>query len=209
MVLCNHAVDVADGAAGLVATENDPDTGPGARSSRHSARHDAHTRAESTPSQRTPRSQSPGPQDHPVAGFRRIRVMPPQEEVQAIGEGGTAMADVHTAEGWKVPLRLPRMGSALRPATGPQARSPGAAGPMAAGAGAGGAVVRDSAAALQRQSAAAPGVVHGAEDGSAPSTATKPQWRSVVRRAGRPPDSGGPGYAGELLCPRRQAAPCR
>ncbi|MET4670421.1 hypothetical protein ABID94_003303 [Streptomyces sp. PvR018] len=31
LVLCDHAVDVADGAAGLVATENDPDTGPGGR----------------------------------------------------------------------------------------------------------------------------------------------------------------------------------
>ncbi|MFE9928660.1 hypothetical protein [Streptomyces sp. NPDC005533] len=33
LVLCDHAVDVADGAAGLVATENDPDTGPGGRAS--------------------------------------------------------------------------------------------------------------------------------------------------------------------------------
>lgn len=31
LVLCDHAVDVADGAAGLVATENDPDAGPGGR----------------------------------------------------------------------------------------------------------------------------------------------------------------------------------
>ncbi|MFJ1578462.1 MULTISPECIES: hypothetical protein [unclassified Streptomyces] len=31
LVLCDHAVDIADGAAGLVATENDPDTGPGGR----------------------------------------------------------------------------------------------------------------------------------------------------------------------------------
>ncbi|WP_333774852.1 hypothetical protein [Streptomyces sp. IBSBF 3136] len=31
LVLCDHSVDVADGAAGLVATENDPDTGPGGR----------------------------------------------------------------------------------------------------------------------------------------------------------------------------------
>jgi hypothetical protein len=31
LVLCDQAVDVADGAAGLVATENDPDTGPGGR----------------------------------------------------------------------------------------------------------------------------------------------------------------------------------
>ncbi|MFI6006408.1 hypothetical protein ACIA98_39610 [Streptomyces sp. NPDC051366] len=31
LVLCDHAVDVADGAAGMVATENDPDTGPGGR----------------------------------------------------------------------------------------------------------------------------------------------------------------------------------
>lgn len=31
LLLCDHAVDVADGAAGLVATENDPDTGPGGR----------------------------------------------------------------------------------------------------------------------------------------------------------------------------------
>ncbi|MFG2622510.1 hypothetical protein ACGFXC_33340 [Streptomyces sp. NPDC048507] len=31
LVLCDHAVDVADAAAGLVATENDPDTGPGGR----------------------------------------------------------------------------------------------------------------------------------------------------------------------------------
>ena len=31
LVLCDHAADVADGAAGLVATENDPDTGPGGR----------------------------------------------------------------------------------------------------------------------------------------------------------------------------------
>ncbi|MDG4862987.1 hypothetical protein P8605_33095 [Streptomyces sp. T-3] len=31
LVLCDDAVDVADGAAGLVATENDPDTGPGGR----------------------------------------------------------------------------------------------------------------------------------------------------------------------------------
>ncbi|MGA4862160.1 hypothetical protein ACPB9J_05930 [Streptomyces lavendulocolor] len=31
LVLCDHAVDVADGAAGLVATGNDPDTGPGGR----------------------------------------------------------------------------------------------------------------------------------------------------------------------------------
>ncbi|MFJ8162453.1 hypothetical protein ACIRBY_16195 [Streptomyces sp. NPDC096136] len=31
LVLCDHAVDVADGAAALVATENDPDTGPGGR----------------------------------------------------------------------------------------------------------------------------------------------------------------------------------
>ncbi|MCX4632832.1 hypothetical protein [Streptomyces sp. NBC_01443] len=33
LVLCDHAADVADGAAGLVATENDPDTGPGGRAS--------------------------------------------------------------------------------------------------------------------------------------------------------------------------------
>ncbi|MFI7180501.1 hypothetical protein [Streptomyces spororaveus] len=33
LVLSDHAVDVADGAAGLVATENDPDTGPGGRAS--------------------------------------------------------------------------------------------------------------------------------------------------------------------------------
>ncbi|THA45155.1 hypothetical protein [Streptomyces sp. A1136] len=31
LVLCDQAADVADGAAGLVATENDPDTGPGGR----------------------------------------------------------------------------------------------------------------------------------------------------------------------------------
>ncbi|MFD6342292.1 hypothetical protein [Streptomyces sp. NPDC060131] len=31
LVLCDHAVDIADGAAGLVATENDPDSGPGGR----------------------------------------------------------------------------------------------------------------------------------------------------------------------------------
>ncbi|MFF9870307.1 hypothetical protein ACF1G0_33850 [Streptomyces sp. NPDC013953] len=31
LVLCAQAADVADGAAGLVATENDPDTGPGGR----------------------------------------------------------------------------------------------------------------------------------------------------------------------------------
>ncbi|MGW2304838.1 hypothetical protein [Streptomyces sp. NPDC001809] len=31
LVLCDHAADVADGAAGLVATGNDPDTGPGGR----------------------------------------------------------------------------------------------------------------------------------------------------------------------------------
>ncbi|MFD7561299.1 hypothetical protein ACFV9E_43330 [Streptomyces sp. NPDC059835] len=31
LVLCDHAVDGADGAAGLVAAENDPDTGPGGR----------------------------------------------------------------------------------------------------------------------------------------------------------------------------------
>lgn len=31
LVLCDHAADIADGAAGLVATENDPDTGPGGR----------------------------------------------------------------------------------------------------------------------------------------------------------------------------------
>ncbi|MFG2677367.1 hypothetical protein [Streptomyces sp. NPDC048445] len=31
LVLCDHAVDVADSARGLVATENDPDTGPGGR----------------------------------------------------------------------------------------------------------------------------------------------------------------------------------
>jgi hypothetical protein len=31
LVLCDHAVDVADGAKGLVATGNDPDTGPGGR----------------------------------------------------------------------------------------------------------------------------------------------------------------------------------
>ncbi|KMO95695.1 hypothetical protein [Streptomyces roseus] len=31
LVLCDHAADVADGAAGLVATENDCDTGPGGR----------------------------------------------------------------------------------------------------------------------------------------------------------------------------------
>ncbi|MGO4463771.1 hypothetical protein AB4039_41925 [Streptomyces sp. M-16] len=31
LVLCDHAVDVADGAAGLVATENDPDTAAGGR----------------------------------------------------------------------------------------------------------------------------------------------------------------------------------
>lgn len=33
LALCDHAVDVADGAAGLVATENDRDTGPGGRAS--------------------------------------------------------------------------------------------------------------------------------------------------------------------------------
>ncbi|MFJ3841448.1 hypothetical protein ACWGHM_31890 [Streptomyces sp. NPDC054904] len=31
LVLCDNAVHIADGAAGLVATENDPDTGPGGR----------------------------------------------------------------------------------------------------------------------------------------------------------------------------------
>ncbi|XQE83689.1 hypothetical protein ACN24L_37985 [Streptomyces microflavus] len=31
LVLCDHAADVADGAAGLVATGNDRDTGPGGR----------------------------------------------------------------------------------------------------------------------------------------------------------------------------------
>ncbi|WP_369148981.1 hypothetical protein [Streptomyces sp. R44] len=31
LVLCDHAADVADGAAGLVATGNDPDSGPGGR----------------------------------------------------------------------------------------------------------------------------------------------------------------------------------
>ncbi|MEU4955742.1 hypothetical protein [Streptomyces lavendulae] len=31
LVLCDHAVDVADAASGLVATENDVDTGPGGR----------------------------------------------------------------------------------------------------------------------------------------------------------------------------------
>ncbi|RSS44824.1 hypothetical protein EF912_28810 [Streptomyces sp. WAC07061] len=31
LVLCDHAADVADGATGLIATENDPDTGPGGR----------------------------------------------------------------------------------------------------------------------------------------------------------------------------------
>ncbi|WP_283460923.1 transposase [Streptomyces sp. G-G2] len=31
LVLCDHAADVADGGAGLVATGNDPDTGPGGR----------------------------------------------------------------------------------------------------------------------------------------------------------------------------------
>ncbi|MCX4966830.1 hypothetical protein OHA98_18700 [Streptomyces sp. NBC_00654] len=31
LVLCDHAVDVADGAAGLVATANDSDAGPGGR----------------------------------------------------------------------------------------------------------------------------------------------------------------------------------
>ncbi|QIQ07284.1 hypothetical protein HA039_32065 [Streptomyces liangshanensis] len=31
LVLCDHAVDVAEGATGLVATGNDPDTGPGGR----------------------------------------------------------------------------------------------------------------------------------------------------------------------------------
>ncbi|MFC8364881.1 hypothetical protein ACFUIY_34030 [Streptomyces griseorubiginosus] len=31
LVLCDHAAAIADGAAGLVATENDPDTGPGGR----------------------------------------------------------------------------------------------------------------------------------------------------------------------------------
>ncbi|MEU3725033.1 hypothetical protein [Streptomyces sp. NPDC031705] len=31
LVLCDHAADVADGATGLVATENDPDTAPGGR----------------------------------------------------------------------------------------------------------------------------------------------------------------------------------
>ncbi|MFD5617063.1 hypothetical protein [Streptomyces yangpuensis] len=31
LVLCDHAADVADGAAGLVATGNDSDTGPGGR----------------------------------------------------------------------------------------------------------------------------------------------------------------------------------
>ncbi|MET7345554.1 hypothetical protein ACIOEZ_16685 [Streptomyces sp. NPDC087866] len=31
LTLCDHAADMADGAAGLVATENDPDTGPGGR----------------------------------------------------------------------------------------------------------------------------------------------------------------------------------
>ncbi|WP_411113734.1 hypothetical protein [Streptomyces sp. 029-5] len=31
LVLCDHAVDVADGAAGLVATEHDPDARPGGR----------------------------------------------------------------------------------------------------------------------------------------------------------------------------------
>ncbi|MFI5828726.1 hypothetical protein ACIA6C_16005 [Streptomyces sp. NPDC051578] len=34
LVLCGHAADVVDGATGLVATENDPDTGPGGRVSR-------------------------------------------------------------------------------------------------------------------------------------------------------------------------------
>ncbi|MEU8461687.1 hypothetical protein [Streptomyces sp. NPDC029003] len=33
LALCDHATDVADGAAGLVATGNDPDTGPGGRAS--------------------------------------------------------------------------------------------------------------------------------------------------------------------------------
>ncbi|GLV88451.1 hypothetical protein Slala03_81400 [Streptomyces lavendulae subsp. lavendulae] len=36
LVLCDHAVDVADAAAGLVATENDVDTGPGGRLSQAS-----------------------------------------------------------------------------------------------------------------------------------------------------------------------------
>ncbi|MFD8979627.1 hypothetical protein [Streptomyces sp. NPDC059564] len=31
LVLCDHAADVADGASGLVSTENDPDTGSGGR----------------------------------------------------------------------------------------------------------------------------------------------------------------------------------
>ncbi|MFF0205829.1 hypothetical protein [Streptomyces sp. NPDC005017] len=31
LVVCDHAVDVADRAAAMVATENDPDTGPGGR----------------------------------------------------------------------------------------------------------------------------------------------------------------------------------
>lgn len=31
LVLCDHAADVADGAVGLIATGNDPDTGPGGR----------------------------------------------------------------------------------------------------------------------------------------------------------------------------------
>ncbi|MFD9005610.1 hypothetical protein ACFV0T_32470 [Streptomyces sp. NPDC059582] len=31
LVLCDHAVDVADSASGLVATRRDPDTGPGGR----------------------------------------------------------------------------------------------------------------------------------------------------------------------------------
>ncbi|MFF6876730.1 hypothetical protein ACFY9S_15605 [Streptomyces sp. NPDC012474] len=31
LVLCDHAVDVADSASGLVATRHDPDTGPGGR----------------------------------------------------------------------------------------------------------------------------------------------------------------------------------
>ncbi|GAA3273819.1 hypothetical protein GCM10010493_60010 [Streptomyces lavendulae subsp. grasserius] len=35
-MLCDHAVDVADAAAGLVATENDVDTGPGGRLSQAS-----------------------------------------------------------------------------------------------------------------------------------------------------------------------------
>lgn len=37
LVLCDHAVDVADSARGLVATENDPDTGPGVGSAKRSS----------------------------------------------------------------------------------------------------------------------------------------------------------------------------